>query len=402
MRAISLVALFVSASVWASTSVTRLQKQINAAGAHWTAGETSVSELPLDEFKLMTGLAEDEVPQAQLTAAEDGVQAMLPTKLDWRSRNGVNWVSPILNQGRCGSCVAFAAIATLETQYKIDYGFAGYKRLSPQHLFSCGGGSCFWGWTGGSAASFLQKYGVPDEACFPYTSGTTGSTGSCRPCADYQKRVVRITGYNTPTSGVTNLQVIKQALQKGPLFAMMTIYSDFRNYTGGVYRHVSGGYLGGHAISIVGYDDSQRALIIRNSWGTGWGENGFARVSYDDTSGIGANTWSYSTNGTPAFTNEKAGAQAEPQLNMSLAAGQSRAGWTVFAVHAEGLQSVELHWRSVTVSGSKKASGVPVEFTAALNEKLLPAGEYEVWMTGTSGSGRSLSTQRHKVFVHPN
>lgn len=64
-------------------------------------------------------------------------------------------------------------------------------------------------------------------------------------------------------------------------------------YAGGVYKHVTGGALGGHAVSIVGYDDSKQAWLIRNSWGEEWGEKGFAWVAYDDSSGVASETWQY-------------------------------------------------------------------------------------------------------------
>jgi hypothetical protein len=68
------------------------------------------------------------------------------------------------------------------------------------------------------------------------------------------------------------------------------------SYGTGVYKHTTGEYLGGHAVSLIGYDDAKRAWIIRNSWGPTWGENGFAYVSYDDESGIANETWGYQIN----------------------------------------------------------------------------------------------------------
>jgi C1A family cysteine protease len=63
----------------------------------------------------------------------------------------------------------------------------------------------------------------------------------------------------------------------------MTVYEDFvRYYTGGIYRHVSGGRGGGHCISIVGYDDESKSWIGKNSWGTRWGEDGFFQIAYGE------------------------------------------------------------------------------------------------------------------------
>jgi hypothetical protein len=61
----------------------------------------------------------------------------------------------------------------------------------------------------------------------------------------------------------------------------MNVYDDFMYYSGGVYSHVSGKLDGGHAIEIVGYDDTNQCFIVKNSWGTGWGESGFFQINYD-------------------------------------------------------------------------------------------------------------------------
>jgi C1A family cysteine protease len=103
------------------------------------------------------------------------------TQLDWRNYSGQNFVSPTLNQGRCGSCVAFAVIGALETQMNIArMTTTSPWSYSPQHLFSCGGATCETGWRPGNAMSFLKKEGVPDESCFPYQSGAKGEDVACK------------------------------------------------------------------------------------------------------------------------------------------------------------------------------------------------------------------------------
>jgi C1A family cysteine protease len=71
----------------------------------------------------------------------------------------------------------------------------------------------------------------------------------------------------------------------------MLVYEDFIFYKGGVYKHVTGEQLGGHAITLVGWDDQDQAWIVRNSWGEGWGEEGYFRIAYSDSSGVGNQTW---------------------------------------------------------------------------------------------------------------
>jgi hypothetical protein len=76
----------------------------------------------------------------------------------------------------------------------------------------------------------------------------------------------------------------------GPLTACFTVYEDFYYYTGGVYVHTSGSSVGGHCISIVGYNDEGQYWIAKNSWGTGWGEQGFFQIGYGQC-GIDSEMW---------------------------------------------------------------------------------------------------------------
>jgi C1A family cysteine protease len=69
---------------------------------------------------------------------------------------------------------------------------------------------------------------------------------------------------------------------KGPLVACYTVYQDFYAYRGGIYRHVSGRRRGGHCVSCVGYNDVQKYWICKNSWGAGFGENGYFRIAYGE------------------------------------------------------------------------------------------------------------------------
>src|SRR5581483_8309882 len=97
-----------------------------------------------------------------------GIHAKGASSLDWRNMNGVNWLGPVMNQGNCGSCVAFATVATLEGRTSIAAGFPTLRpTFSPQQLFACGGGACEQGWQPSSAADFLQNTGIVDEACLP-------------------------------------------------------------------------------------------------------------------------------------------------------------------------------------------------------------------------------------------
>src|SRR5262249_26536207 len=155
------------------------------SGAKWKAGNTAVSNLSETEKKGLFGL---QLPPG----ADEHFVNRAPSKfrgpdaLDWRNKDGKHYVSPILSQGSYGSYVAFGSIGTRETQLNITRNMPDSPfSLSPQHLFSCGGGTCKKGWQLIFAGEYLKNTGVVDEACFPYASGTSGNDTPCaNACSD--------------------------------------------------------------------------------------------------------------------------------------------------------------------------------------------------------------------------
>jgi hypothetical protein len=102
-----------------------------------------------------------------------------------------------------------------------------------------------------SGASALVNKGVPEESCFPYASGREGGLPSCKQSCT-PNIYFKLKSYKSLSSASS----IKEALQYGPVLASMSVYEDFMYYGGGVYEHVMGDFKGGHAIVIIGYDDS--------------------------------------------------------------------------------------------------------------------------------------------------
>lgn len=268
-----------------------LGKALSDNNAGWQAKDTWLNELSQEQLQKVLGYKQ-KVAQAKDFYLQERMNQNTGTEaIDWRNYKGQNWVSPILNQGNCGSCVAFASVGTLETQMNISRSASWLDpRYSEEALFSCGGGGCDSGWSPDGAASYLQSNGVPDEACAPYTMGATGTDVSCSSiCSDASSRTQQISNFTT----ANNFDDVKAALKHGPVVTTIDVYADFLVYSSGVYKHTAGDYEGGHAVSIIGFDDVHRYWIVRNSWGKDWGENGFIRISYDDTSGVGNETWSY-------------------------------------------------------------------------------------------------------------
>ncbi len=273
--------------------VGQLQTELALTEAGWQARVTTPAA-QLDELQFGEVMSpRDQVYGSAFQSASEGVssspmrlKAALPEKFDWRDVDGRSYVAPVRDQGKCGACVAFAALTTLESSLNVarKTPFSPWN-FSRQHMFACGGGQCSSGWYLSQAVDYLRTTGVPDSSCLRYTSGEQGQDVPCGyGCGDAVMRSLRIASYQQPTKGFVNVERIKQALLKGPVLSSIILYEDFLFYDKGVYRHTTGRQRGSHAVTLIGWDDALKAWIGRNSMGTDWGMNGDFYIAWDDTS----------------------------------------------------------------------------------------------------------------------
>lgn len=120
-------------------NIDAVQKAIQEKGANWTAGETAVSDLSLEEMKkLCGGLEEPEEKPPKIFKVEGDVEALQAvTYFDWRNKDGSNWLTNIKDQG-CNDCWAFATCAALEAKVRINLSKPNWPvDLSEQHVDSC-------------------------------------------------------------------------------------------------------------------------------------------------------------------------------------------------------------------------------------------------------------------------
>ncbi len=275
--------------------IDRLQSLINQSGGKWVAGETSLSNLPREEWLRRVGLSITELSAPPLPDI-DADKA--PSGVDWRNADG-NFVSGIRNQKTCGSCWSFALTGALESYVMRKQNAPGADLdLSEQVLLSCSGvGSC----NGGTLnADYLQTTGLPPEADYPYTA----ANGVCSAAsAGWQNETYKIDGWGSVPHSLSSM---KSALAKyGPLPTAMIVYEDLMHYKSGVYSYTTGNKLGGHAVLLVGYSDAGQYFIVKNSWGAGWGENGFFRLAYSEISSVtsfGLNTIAYKSGSTKDYS----------------------------------------------------------------------------------------------------
>ncbi|UCH51196.1 MAG: DUF333 domain-containing protein, partial [Chloroflexota bacterium] len=156
-----------------------------------------------------------------------GTTASLPDHFDWRDKDGWDWMTPVRNQGLCGSCWAFSAVGVVEPQYNIRYGNPNLDLdLSEQYLVSdCFVlGNCDGGWHY-YALLFIRYEGIPDENCFPYVAID-------RPCSDRcPDWINRLKKIDETEQVESNIETIKEyLLEKGPLSVAMGFQEDYGGY----------------------------------------------------------------------------------------------------------------------------------------------------------------------------
>jgi hypothetical protein len=198
----------------------------------------------------------------------------LPTEFDWRTKFQL---SPIENQGSCGSCWAFSTAATFQDVKRI---FGEKDDLSEQYLLSCANPQ-EWSCNGGFFAHDAHKSpkGGVLASEYPYT----GTDSTCKSGINYQWKLTSwayLPGGETPS-----VDEIKAAIYKyGPVSVGVAADSKFSSYSGGIFQG-SGSTQLNHAVNLVGWGNGY--WIMRNSWGSGWGESGYMRIKFN-ANGIGA------------------------------------------------------------------------------------------------------------------
>jgi C1A family cysteine protease len=265
-------------------SIIKIQNAINENNAEWIADYSSYYDSSFFVKNYEFGI--DNEYQDDLDYLNN-----LPDSFDWRNVNNTNWVTSVKNQGSCGSCTAFGTLGALETVVQIELGQVVNIDLSEADLYYCNGGDCFRGLSIQEAAQYVTNIGVSDELCFPYTT----FDGSCDDKSpNWNDRVIK-----AKSKMIQGITAIKNAIyQYGAVVSAFIVFEDFNYYSEGIYEHVYGNALGGHSITIVGWNDEPGYWICKNSWGRGWGEKnpyadnderGYFRIKYDEC-GIGEDT----------------------------------------------------------------------------------------------------------------
>jgi parallel beta-helix repeat protein len=202
----------------------------------------------------------------------------LPSSFGWNDVNGIDYTTPVKNQNPAPTCEAYALCVSLETIAQYNFGYPYGCDLSETHLFFNSGGTSDWGVDIQESVEYLIDYGIPDEGCFPDPHRPYDYPYES--VADWENRTIKIKEWGWVEN---EIESIKHALiEYGPLIICQMTRRDLDYYKSGIYMpKVSSPIQRGHVVAIIGYDDNQRYWTVRNSGGSGWGEDGHFRISYD-------------------------------------------------------------------------------------------------------------------------
>jgi len=296
-----------------STSLQEIADTINSGNHGWTAQAPSkfADQEEVKEYlgAFVPGDAQFEEPEVVELPPLNGD---LPTDFD----SFTKWpqcsvIGNVRDQSACGSCWAFGSVSSFESRRCIvtgeDTKFSPEDTAFCQPLFGagngCNGGNSAWNWfvshgvvTGGDyfdsgsgdtclPYSFAPcAHHVPPTDKYPACPGESGSPKCAKSCSE--------DGYGSNYDGdktkaasaysVRGVQNIMQDLvENGPMYVTLSVYGDFPTYKSGVYTHQTGSYLGGHAVTLVGYGtlDGTDYWKIKNSWNEAWGLGGHILIA---------------------------------------------------------------------------------------------------------------------------
>lgn len=201
----------------------------------------------------------------------------LPDSVDWRKKGAV---TPVKNQGSCGSCWSFSTTGSVEGAHFLATG--NLVSLSEQELVSCsknGNKGCDGGEMDLAFEWIIKNGGICAESSFPYS----GSDGTCKTCSS----VATISSYHDVKSG-SQAQLTAAAAQQPVSVAVDAGGFGWQFYFGGVMSSSCGDSLD-HGVLVVGYgsDSGKDYYIVKNSWGASWGESGYIRLARNTASADG-------------------------------------------------------------------------------------------------------------------
>jgi C1A family cysteine protease len=380
--------------------VEALQQEVAEKGHSFAVGYNPAMEYTIPQI---CGLVEPKGwrKHAKFEDMEMYLSASLTSSFDWRGVQGGS--TSVKNQGSCGSCWAFSTVAPLETLISLRCGKT--EDLSEQYLVSCNQSG--WGCQGGWFAHDYHEWLIPTSkgetdmgAVLETNFGYQASNVACNAPHSHPYKITDwkfIGGYAVPS-----VAAIKQAIQTyGPVSAAVCVGSKFQAYKSGIFdANESCSGTVNHAITLVGWNDDLGTdngyWILKNSWGTGWGESGYMRIRYGVSKvGYAANYIDFSIGNCPKGT--PSGFDTSGAMQISL--GTSYTGQTT-----EGGQrgSVTYGCSGQAEAGPRKFYKVTTTGSGDLSAALIkPSVDLDVFiLKGTTPSSCAAFGDSTATFVN--
>jgi len=263
----------------------------NAKNASWTMGINQFADLTGEEFasEYMGRVLQKKsgaLPKKAQLIAPQGDNA--DPSFDWRTKGAV---SPVRNQGQCGSCWAMTVVAAVESAcYILTHNLT---MQSTQDLMDCSSSAGNQGCNGGlidESFAWLASNPLPEDACYPYTAESgTSCKKKCPPI-----KWCHVTGFkDVPKDEAAMMTAVNQQ----PLALAVEADTSFQFYSAGVIDDAKCGKSLDHTLLLIGYgtDATKKYWTLQNTWGGSWGEKGYVRLVRDkDMCGV-ADMVSYPT-----------------------------------------------------------------------------------------------------------
>jgi KDEL-tailed cysteine endopeptidase len=261
-------------TTWSSND--KFIEEINASNLTYSLGHNQFSGMDSEEFRQYLGLS----GPVQLAGTKPELNAedlsALPVSVSWVDKGGV---TPVKDQGQCGSCWSFSTTGALEGAYFNKYG--KLESFSEQQLVDCDNfrnGGKDHGCKGGlmdNAFSWIQKNGgLCSEFDYPYVSGETKTEGTCQTTCSVNKKsnVLSFVDVSPSSDDAMMLAVSKQPVA----IAIEADQREFQLYKSGVFTGACGVKLD-HGVLVVGYGSlsGQDYYLVKNSWSESWGNKGY-------------------------------------------------------------------------------------------------------------------------------